>query len=112
MVVPSVPRIPTVGEVAADPIGINAMLGTYTNFVNLLDLAALTTPVGPVFVDGPPTSLTLIGRAWSDDLLVAIASSLGPEGVSQRLRRVVCTEERMQPLGSRSGGPGDDGTAL
>jgi allophanate hydrolase len=77
MVVPSAPRIPTVSEVRADPTGINSMLGTYTNFVNLLDLAALTTPVGPVFVDGPPTSLTLIGRAWSDDLLVSIAASLG-----------------------------------
>ena len=78
MVVPSAPRIPTVGEVTADPIGTNAMLGTYTNFVNLLDLAALTAPVGPEFVDGPPTSLTLIGRAWSDALLVAIASSVVP----------------------------------
>ena len=48
LVVPTVPRMPTPAEVAADPIGVNSMLGTYTNFVNLLDLAALTVPVGPV----------------------------------------------------------------
>lgn len=75
-VVPTVPRIPTVAEVAADPLGVNAMLGTYTNFVNLLDLTALTVPVGPASLGGPPASLTLIGPAWSDDLLVGLGSTV------------------------------------
>ena len=38
--------MPTVDEVLAEPIAVNSMLGTYTNFVNLLDLCALTVPVG------------------------------------------------------------------
>ena len=33
---------------AADPVGVNARLGTYTNFANLLDLAALAVPAGTV----------------------------------------------------------------
>jgi len=75
LVVPSVPRIPTVAEVEADPIGVNAMLGTYTNFVNLLDLAAVTIPVGGDG-SGPPPSLTLIGPAWSDARLAEIAATI------------------------------------
>jgi allophanate hydrolase len=77
LVVPSVPRIPTVAEVASDPIGVNSMLGTYTNFVNLLDLCAVTLPV-PTALDDPalpPTSLTLVAPAWHDDVLVAAARS-------------------------------------
>ncbi len=75
-VVPTVPRIPTQAEVAADPLGVNAMLGTYTNFVNLLDLAALTLPVGDPSATAPPTSVTLIAPAWSDDLLVRLGSAV------------------------------------
>ena len=42
LVVPTVPRVPTVAEVLAEPYAVNTMLGTYTNFVNLLDLCAVT----------------------------------------------------------------------
>lgn len=79
LVVPSVPRIPTVAEVQADPVGVNSMLGTYTNFVNLLDLCALTIPV-PTPLDHPerpPTSLTLIAPAWHDDVLVDVGTRVG-----------------------------------
>ena len=77
LVVPSVPRVPTVAEVLADPVGVNSMLGTYTNFVNLLDLCAVTVPIGAAEPGGPPPSVTLIGPAWSDDVLVSLASRLG-----------------------------------
>ena len=74
---PSVPRIPTQAEVAADPVGVNSMLGTYTNFVNLLDLAAVTVPVGPTRRStAPPPSLTLVGPAWSDATLADVARRL------------------------------------
>lgn len=78
LVVPSVPRVPTVAEVAADPVGVNAMLGTYTNFVNLLDLCAVTVPVPAAAggLDGPPPSLTLIAPAGADDRLATVASLL------------------------------------
>jgi allophanate hydrolase len=77
LVVPSVPRVPTVAEALADPVGVNSMLGTYTNFVNLLDLCAVTVPLGEPGPAGPPASVTLIGPAWSDDVLVSLASRLG-----------------------------------
>ena len=76
LVVPSVPRLPTVAEVVAEPLVTNSMLGTYTNFVNLLDLAAVTLPVGPAGTDLPPTSLTLIGQAGSDELLAGLAGRI------------------------------------
>lgn len=83
IIVPSVPRIPTIAEVQAEPIAINSMLGTYTNFVNLLDLAAVTIPVeldeDEVAIGGPPFSVTLIGPAWSDELLIDLASSMTRE---------------------------------
>jgi allophanate hydrolase len=75
--VPTIPRIPTVAEVLAEPYDVNTMLGTYTNFVNLLDLAALTTPVGAGSASLPPPSVTFIGPAWSDPTLVAIAARIG-----------------------------------
>ena len=82
LVVPTVPRLPSPNEVRSAPVRVNSMLGTYTNFVNLLDLAALTVPV-PTPVDGPsgpPTSLMLVGPAWSDDRLVELALRLEQRG--------------------------------
>ncbi len=75
---PTVPRLPTVAQVAAAPIAVNSMLGTYTNFVNLLDLSAVTVPVAVPGADGrerPPHSISLIGPAWSDPTLVRLAAS-------------------------------------
>ena len=70
LVVPTVPRVPTVAEVLAGAVGVNAMLGTYTNFVNLLDLCALTVPVDDAEHGQPPPSLTLIGPAWSETIVL------------------------------------------
>jgi allophanate hydrolase len=73
LAVPSIPTIYTVEQVLADPVRLNSNLGTYTNFVNLLDLAAFSIPAGKR-QDGLPSSLTLIGKAGSDALLAGIAS--------------------------------------
>jgi allophanate hydrolase len=76
LVVPTVPRVPTVDEVAADPIGPNAVLGTYTTFANLLGLCGISLPAGPPTSDGPPMSLTLLGPPWADALLARAAGCL------------------------------------
>jgi allophanate hydrolase len=76
LVVPTVPRIPTVREVLEAPVERNARLGTYTNFVNLLDLCALTLPVGVPTAAAPPFSVTLIAPAWRDDRLLTIGRRL------------------------------------
>ncbi len=72
LAVATVPRMYSVAEVEADPITLNSNLGSYTNFVNLLDLAAISVPAG-MRSDGMPSSLTLIGRANSDGQLAALA---------------------------------------
>ena len=71
LAVPSVPCFPTLADLEADPFGPNARLGTYTNFVNLLDLAALALP-GPPRPDGLPAGITLIGPRGSDADLAAL----------------------------------------
>ncbi len=71
--VPSVPCFPTLAELEADPLGPNARLGTWTNFVNLLDLAAIAVP-GPFRADGLPAGITLIGPRGADARLAALAA--------------------------------------
>ncbi len=75
LVVPTVPDICTLDQVAADPVGANSRLGTYTNFVNLLDLAAIAVP-GPFRADGRPSGVTLIAPAGRDGLLAAMAARI------------------------------------
>jgi len=73
LAVPSVPCFPTRAELEVDPFGPNARLGTYTNFVNLLDLAAIAVP-GPRRPDGLPAGVTFIGPRGSDPALAALAA--------------------------------------
>ena len=71
LAVPTAPNAPTLADLAADPIGPNAKLGTYTNFVNLLDLAALAVP-GPMRADARAAGITLIGARGSDAALASL----------------------------------------
>lgn len=75
LVVPSIPDVCTLDAVAADPVGANSRLGIYTNFVNLLDLAAIAVP-GPMRGDGRPSGVTLIAPAGRDGLLAALAARI------------------------------------
>lgn len=70
--VPTAPTHYTLAAVAAEPIAANARLGTYTNFVNLLDLCGIAVPTGAL-ANGLPMSVTLLGRANCD----ALAATLG-----------------------------------
>lgn len=65
MVVPTAPTHPTIEAMRADPVVLNRQLGAYTNFVNLLDYAALSVP-SSFRPDGLPFGITLIGRCGSD----------------------------------------------
>jgi allophanate hydrolase len=73
MVVPTAPTHPTIAMLRADPVGPNRQLGRYTNFVNLLDMAAHALP-GPFRSDGLPAGITLVGPAFSDFALAQLAS--------------------------------------
>jgi len=74
LVTPTAPTFPTHAEVAAEPVEANARLGTYTNFVNLLDLAAIAVPAGRRD-DGLPFGVTLVGPAFADSALLALATA-------------------------------------
>jgi allophanate hydrolase len=71
--------LPTAGTIyrkeaiAADPIRLNSNLGFYTNFVNLMDLAAIAVPAG-FRSDGLPFGVSLIGPAFSDEALITLSS--------------------------------------
>ncbi|CAO1662387.1 allophanate hydrolase [Vreelandella indica] len=66
---------PSKAEVAADPIGVNSRLGTWTNFMNLLDYSALAVPVG--FSERAlPVGVTLFGPAFADLSLLSLARGL------------------------------------
>ncbi len=71
LVLPTAPTIYTIEEVLADPIGLNGRLGTYTNFVNLLDLCGLAVPAS-MRPDGTPFGVTLLAPAGEDAALASI----------------------------------------
>ncbi len=75
LIMPTVPTTFTMDEIAEEPIHRNTVLGRYTQFVNLLDLAAVTVPTEQT-ADGRPASITLIGPAFSDSLLLSVAAQL------------------------------------
>nr|MCU0906351.1 allophanate hydrolase [Paracoccaceae bacterium] len=60
--VPTIPTFYSLADLAADPVGPNSRFGTYTNFVNLMDLCGIAVPVAPRS-DGRPGSVTLLARA-------------------------------------------------
>jgi allophanate hydrolase len=76
MLLPTAPTIFTVDQMAEDPIGNNSRLGLYTNFVNLLDYAAIAVPAGFRVANQLPFGVTLIGPAFSDFDLAVIADRL------------------------------------
>ena len=71
LVVPTAPTTYTIAEVEAAPVELNRRMGTYTNFVNLLDLAAIAVPAA--WRDsGVPLGITLVGPAGSDLMLAEL----------------------------------------
>ena len=72
--VPTAPTIYRIAEIEREPITLNSRLGTYTNFVNLMDLTAIAVPSG-FTTNGLPFGVTLIGRAFEEPMIAAIASA-------------------------------------
>ncbi|PBB83339.1 MULTISPECIES: allophanate hydrolase [unclassified Mesorhizobium] len=98
--VPTAPTHYTIDAVLADPIATNSRLGTYTNFVNLLDMCGIAVPSG-TRGDGLPMSVTLLAAAGRDalvasvgrDLHAASGLSLGATGWQQPGARFVAPAE-------------------
>lgn len=72
MLLPTAPRIVTKQEVIEQPIAANSLLGAYTNFVNLLDMAACAVPAG-FAPDGLPFGVTFVSPAFTDEDLASLA---------------------------------------
>ena len=90
MVLPTAPTVYSTAQVLANPIELNSRLGTYTNFVNLLDLCGLALPAS-MRPDGAPFGITLLAPAGRDGFLASIGRafhadtrlSVGAKGIAQ-----------------------------
>jgi allophanate hydrolase len=75
LLVPTTPTIFRIDEIAEEPLRRNAILGRYTTFGNLLDLAAVAVPAG-FRTDGLPAGVSLIGLPGGDAGLGAFAAAV------------------------------------
>ena len=75
LAVPTIPTFYTRADLEVDPIGPNSRFGTYTNFVNLLDMCGIAVPTG-ARSDGRPGSVTLLARSGQDAKVAALARAL------------------------------------
>ncbi len=90
LVLPTAPTAYSTAQVLANPIELNSRLGTYTNFVNLLDLCGLALPAA-IRPDDIPFGITLLAPAGKDAMLASFgrvfhadtALKLGSKGLSQ-----------------------------
>ncbi|PYI02086.1 urea amidolyase [Aspergillus sclerotiicarbonarius CBS 121057] len=97
ILVPTTPTFPTTQELKIEPVLANSRLGTYTNFVNLMDWSALAIPAN-FRADGLPFGITLIGEAWKEPRLLG----LGRQWLADAPRLLGATkrayrEERVPP---------------
>lgn len=90
LLMPTTPAHFTRREVADEPLLRNAELGTYTNFMNLLDLCGVAVPSG-FTAAGMPFGVTLIGDRFTDTSLLEFARSY----LSSRPRRLGATGDMM-----------------
>lgn len=93
LVVPTAPRVYTRDEVLADPVRLNSRLGTYTNFVNLLDLCGIAVPAA-LHDDRTPFGVTFLAPAAADAMVASIAREFHAD-----------TASLIGALGARQGEP-------
>ena len=100
---PTAPTVYSTAQVLANPVELNSRLGTYTNFVNLLDLCGLALP-SVIRADDIPFGITLLAPSGHDALLASIGRvfhadtklKVGAKGLTQ------------PPLAPLRTGAGDD----
>jgi allophanate hydrolase len=75
LLTPTAGTIYPIQAMQQDPIRLNTNLGYYTNFMNLLDYAAVAVPAG-FQSDGLPFGITLVAPAHQDEPLLHLAHRL------------------------------------
>ncbi|KAK4541785.1 hypothetical protein LTR36_007317 [Oleoguttula mirabilis] len=76
LLVPTTPYHPTVAEMEADPLALNAKLGDFTHFANVLDLCGMAVPAGMYENEGGeqlPFGVTFVGGSGYDGKVFDIA---------------------------------------
>jgi allophanate hydrolase len=96
LLLPTAPEIYRIEEIKNDPVALNSRLGLFTNFVNLLDLAAIAVPAG-FRADGLPFGITFLGQAFSENLLFDCA-----ESYLDSLRPLLDGTSNTYPTGNRA----------
>jgi allophanate hydrolase len=84
LMLPTAPFQPTIAQVDAEPLVINAQLGTYTSFCNLLDMCAVAVPAGEA--DGGCFGVSVLAPACHDRVAADVARRLGGEGAGASAR--------------------------
>ena len=100
IVTPTAGTIYTIDEVNADPVRLNSKLGVYTNFMNLMDLAAIAVPAG-FLPSGLPFGITLFAGAFTD----AGLCRLGAEAQRTLVTRMGATGIELPRDGGAASGP-------
>ncbi|OZE41979.1 MULTISPECIES: allophanate hydrolase [unclassified Rhodococcus (in: high G+C Gram-positive bacteria)] len=75
LLLPTTTEHPTIAAVQSDPMSINRRLGTFTNFCNLLDMAAVAVPGAPT-PDGTPFGVMVVVPAFEDQIAIDLAAQL------------------------------------
>jgi len=96
LALPTAPTVYTVAQVLADPIQLNSRLGTYTNFVNLLDLCGLALPAA-LHDGGTPFGITLLAPGGQDGLLATIGRRFHAD-TALPLGALGCPQPALAPL--------------
>lgn len=102
--VPTCPLNPTLDEVAKEPVLVNSRQGTWTNFVNLADMAALAIPSG-FRDDNLPNGITLIGKKFTDYALLDLAKRFFHENFSTGRSYGIFTDRKTAGLDDNLIGP-------
>ena len=112
LVLPTAPLHPTMEQVNQDPLGVNSLVGTFTNFVNLMDMAAIAVPSATVPHEGE-LGITVVTPAFHDQVAADIASRflgdgshaplLGQDGVDVAVFGVHMRSEPLNPELQRLG---------
>nr|WP_296773876.1 allophanate hydrolase [Rhodococcus sp. (in: high G+C Gram-positive bacteria)] len=75
LLLPTTTEHPTIAAVQGDPLSINRRLGTFTNFCNLLDMAAVAVPGTPTTA-GRPFGVMVVVPTFEDQIAVDVAAKL------------------------------------
>jgi len=101
--VPTIPTFYSVADLEADPVTPNSNLGTYTNFVNLLDMCGIAIP-SEARSDGRPGSITLLAPSGQDAYISSIAARFDDETVADASSQPSETEIALAVCGAHMSG--------